>query len=162
MDSVDTGKPRSSIGWILVALIVGLIVGFLIKPGKGKDGGPQALLGGDPCSSTAGNTTSHEVDINDSNQPCFSTNLSSTSTETVVWSAPDKYHPYVVFQNPSIPTPVVSGNTATSIFPAGPSNQPTAAYIVNIVPTQTKLPLQNPAGQPTPTPGMYGRIIIKP
>jgi hypothetical protein len=161
MDTAET-KPRSSIGWILVALVVGLILGFFFKPGKGKGGGSvETLLGGDPCGGSS--ATSHEVDINDSNQPCVETTLDSTKSQTVVWSAPANYHPYVVFQNSGIPTPVVTGNTATSVFPAGPNNQPTAAYIVNIVPTRTKLPLPpNPVGQPTPTPGMYGRIIIRP
>jgi len=160
MDTVETKRTGPSVGWILIGLVVGLIVGLLVKGGSGSH--QPAFLGGDPCGSGSGGTNSHQVDVNDANQPCIDTNLDSTKTETVVWSAPKDYHPYVVFRNPGIRTPVVSGNTATWVLPAGPNNQPTAAYILNIIPTKTPLPPQYPVGQPTPTPGLYGRIIIKP
>jgi hypothetical protein len=165
MDTVGTSKTGPSVGSILIALVVGLIVGFFIK-GAGNSHKP-AFLGGDPCGSGgSGGTNSHQVDVNDANQPCIETNLDSTKTETVIWSAPANYHPIVAFRDTRIPTPVVTGDIASWVHPPGPTNQPTAAYIVNILPTQvwpTPKPGQaTPTPGPSPTPGMYGRIIIKP
>ncbi len=163
MDNTGNTGSKSGVGWIVVALIVGLI-GYFIginKPSKSKGDGSVGMLASNPCNGL-GTSASHTVSLNEDSQPCFDMTLDTTKQESATWVAPSGYHPWVVFKDSTLPTPVVTGGVASWVAPTGTPNPTPAAYNVNIVPTQTRLPLRYTPGTPTPTPGLYGRIIIKP
>ena len=154
---MDTPNRSSGAGSLVVTLIVGLVVGFVIAkvlaPVAPSPAPPTKGFVAQPCPS--GTATTIVLDSSGQPQPsCVQTGVKYG--ETVSWATTPGYYPWVRFNN-LVATPVLSSDQPSSSWNPLPTYTPGATfdYQLNVLPTKVAPPTAM-----TPTPQLYGRIII--
>jgi hypothetical protein len=156
MDTVETSKPRSRIGWILVALVVGLVVGYFVGV---QSGGGTARYATNPCIGSG----VKNLNVNSAGAPsCVDVEDFPANGDRVKWTGPAGSTLQVVLKDPSsFPHLSCNYNLCDSGLPASSAYSSTQEYTIELYLKGTPTPGM---GTPTPLPGngAYGRIIIKP